>query len=131
MLLSSLSACQNTPMSSYAQTDILGGNAGELVMAELRQELVCMEADHPLFRTHFPGLPRVPGSCIIQVFLDMLAEEAGENCQVEVQRFRFRHFLAPGTYVFELEPLQQGSFSARVRDGDLLACEGKLRCRSL
>lgn len=100
-------------------------------MRLMRQELVRMDADHPLFRTHFPGLPKVPGSCIIQVFLDMLAEEAGDNCEVEVQRFRFRHFLAPGTYVFELEPLQQGCFSARVRDGDLLACEGKLRCRSL
>lgn len=103
----------------------------EMIMADLKRELVRMEADHPIFRTHFPGLPRVPGSCIIQVFLDMLAEETGKNCEVEVQRFRFRHFLAPGTYVFEIEEQQDGLFACRVQDGDLLACEGKLRCRSL
>lgn len=100
-------------------------------MAELRQELVCMEADHPLFRTHFPGLPRVPGSCILQVFMNMLAEDMGYNCEVEVRRFRFRHFLDPGTYVFELEPLGQGSYACRVLDKDFLACEGMLKCRSL
>ena len=100
-------------------------------MGLMRQELIRMEADHPLFRTHFPGLPRVPGSCIIQVFLDMFAEETGGNCEVEVQRFRFRHFLTPGTYVFELEKQQDGVFACRVQDGDLLACEGKLICRSL
>ncbi len=100
-------------------------------MAELRRERVCMDAGHPLFRTHFPGFPRVPGSCILQVFMDMLAEDTGDNCEVEVRRFRFRHFLAPGTYVFELEPLGQGSFACRVLDGDLPACEGTIRCRSL
>ncbi len=115
----------------YHSGRYFSGFAEEPGMAELRQERVCMDADHPLFRTHFPGLPRVPGSCIMQVFMDMIAEDMGANFEVEVHRFRFRHFLAPGTYVFELEPLGQGSYACRVKDKDLLACEGVLKCRSL
>ena len=45
----------------------------------------------PLFREHFPGAPRVPGSLIIAA----LAEEAG--------RLRFRFFLTPGDWPFSMD----------------------------
>lgn len=72
------------------------------------------DASLPLFREHFPGAPRVPGSLIITA----LAEEAGrlfpDLAPVRAERFRFRSFLTPGDWPFSM-------------DVDASAC--RLRCR--
>ncbi len=63
----------------------------------------------PLFREHFPGAPRVPGSLIIAA----LAEEAGllfpHLLPVRAGRFRFRLFLTPGDWPFSMEYDETGS----------------------
>ena len=57
----------------------------------------------PLFREHFPGAPRVPGSLIIAA----LAVEAGRLfprlLPVRAGRFRFRFFLTPGDWPFSMD----------------------------
>jgi 3-hydroxyacyl-[acyl-carrier-protein] dehydratase len=59
--------------------------------------------DDGIYRDHFPGYPVVPGSLIIQAFLQA-ATEAGiqEGCR-SVKNFRFREFLTPGHYSFRME----------------------------
>ncbi len=101
-------------------------------MGEPMRRLVRREVEHPaahpVFRTHFPGFPRVPGSFLVQNFLDMLKGVVPEGQKLVLQRFRFRHFLAPGTYCYELEERADGGFSCRIWDGETLACEGIVRC---
>ncbi len=95
-------------------------------MAEPLRRVLRMEAEHPVFRTHFPGQPRVPGSLVLQALLELLGERGKDG--VLVRAFRFRRFLAPGDYLFELELEEAESLArARVLDGSGLCCEGLLQ----
>ncbi len=97
-------------------------------MAATRRRRVLLDPGHPVFRTHFPGMPRVPGSLIVQGFLDMLAEEGLSSGDLLVRRFRFRRFLAPGVCDYEIERLDAARFCCRVWDGTSLVCEGMVEC---
>ena len=64
--------------------------------------------DDGIYWDHFPGYPVVPGSLIVQAFLQA-AEEAGmqEKCRA-VRNFRFREFLTPGHHSFRMERKENG-----------------------
>ncbi|MDO5537255.1 MAG: hypothetical protein Q4F72_06970 [Desulfovibrionaceae bacterium] len=83
-----------------------------------------LDPEHPVFRTHFPGMPRMPGSLVVQGFLDLLAEAGIPPANLVLRRFRFRRFLTPGDYVYEIEPCGERRAVCRVRDGNAVACEG-------
>ncbi len=97
-------------------------------MAAIRRRRVFLDPAHPVFRTHFPGMPRVPGSLVVQGFLDMLAEEGLVRGDLLVRRFRFRRFLSPGVCDYEIERLDASRCRCRVWDGTTLVCEGEVAC---
>lgn len=93
-------------------------------MLEKTQVLIRLDPAHPVFRTHFPGMPRVPGSLVVQGFLDLM-HNAGLDCEkLVLSRFRFRRFMEPGDYVYELEPVNERKMLCRVRRGETVYCEG-------
>ncbi len=55
-----------------------------------------------IYADHFPGNPVVPGSLIIHAFLKALKED-GINI---IENFRFKEFVSPGEYNFNIEMLQ-------------------------
>ena len=52
-----------------------------------------------IYAEHFPGNPVVPGSLIIHAFLKALKEN-GINI---IENFRFKEFISPGEYNFDIE----------------------------
>jgi 3-hydroxyacyl-[acyl-carrier-protein] dehydratase len=66
------------------------------------------DPDDPIFQSHFPGYPVVPGSLIIHAFveaLDAADQNRGTWC---VSDFRFKRFIPPGRYAYCIEPKSHG-----------------------
>lgn len=63
---------------------------------------IAFENQHPLFQDHFPHVPCVPGSIIIEALRRQVTAVLG-NRPVQVKRFRFLHFVTPGTYAYKIE----------------------------
>lgn len=59
-----------------------------------------------IYAEHFPGKPVVPGSLIIHAFLKALKEEGFNQIQYIIKDFRFKKFVSPGEYNFDIEMLQ-------------------------
>jgi len=53
-----------------------------------------------IYKDHFPGLPVVPGSLIIEAFLKVIEQE--EIHPMAIKRFRFKTFISPGSYTYKL-----------------------------
>lgn len=59
--------------------------------------------EHPLFRDHFPGAPRLPGSLLIEAMRAEATVRFPGWRIVGVHRFQFRQFVEPGEYAYTLE----------------------------
>ena len=57
----------------------------------------------PVYEQHFPGSPVVPGSLIIKAFLRAVSEQGYDNGEVILKNFRFKEFVRPGTYDYQLQ----------------------------
>jgi len=55
-----------------------------------------------IYLDHFPGNPVVPGSVIIHAFLQVHGEFAQSESPVKAENFRFKYFVSPGEYHFEM-----------------------------
>ena len=80
----------------------------------------------PVFAEHFPGNPVVPGSLIVQAFLEAVREFAikGEYCRVE--RFRFKRFIRPGQYAFLLERVDDDCLKCTLKEERATVAAGRL-----
>lgn len=58
------------------------------------------DPEDPIYRDHFPGRPVVPGTLITAAFLKAV-EHLGLKA-LALRRFRFKAFVPPGTYIYEL-----------------------------
>ncbi len=58
--------------------------------------------DHPLFRDHFPGAPRVPGTLLFEALRVEAANRFPDWKIIGMKRFQFRHFVEPGEYTCSL-----------------------------
>ncbi|MGD9209625.1 MAG: hypothetical protein PVI90_02565 [Desulfobacteraceae bacterium] len=54
-----------------------------------------------IYNDHFPGHAVVPGSLVIWAFLNTVGQKGFFASSID--RFRFKSFISPGTYPFELE----------------------------
>jgi len=59
-----------------------------------------------IYADHFPGNPVVPGSLIIHAFLKALKENGVNKEYQTIENFRFKEFVSPGEYTFDIEILQ-------------------------
>jgi 3-hydroxyacyl-[acyl-carrier-protein] dehydratase len=73
-----------------------------------------------IYDDHFPGNPVVPGSLIVQAFIEAAGRMRLAAEQYSVENFRFKKFVAPGEYPFRIQPLP-----------DRLKCELYLRNETL
>ena len=58
------------------------------------------DSQDPIYRDHFPGRPVVPGSLIMEAFLKIVEQKKIEP--TAIGRFRFKRFVLPGTYAYEM-----------------------------
>ena len=90
----------------------------------------------PLLADHFPGAPRVPGSCLLEA-MRRAVEEAFPPCAVcAVRRARFRRFVLPDRDVLcRIDPrfvLPDRDVLCRIDPGDGGdAPPSEVRCRLL
>ncbi len=69
--------------------------------------LVHMNAEHEIYRAHFPGSPITPGVCIIQMAVEIFGDLSGKNLNVtEVRDAKFLVPVVPGQppLRFDFEP---------------------------
>ncbi|MDQ5988473.1 MAG: hypothetical protein CSYNP_04233 [Syntrophus sp. SKADARSKE-3] len=77
--------------------------------------------DDPIYETHFPQHPVIPGSLIVHAFLRALEEEGLPIEGLGIEKFSFREFLSPGPYQFKIER-RVGSMECRIlKDGKKFA----------
>lgn len=61
----------------------------------------------PIYSDHFPGNPIVPGSLIVHAFITVCRQDQpAKLCAVE--DFRFRRFISPGEYAYEIHGMRTG-----------------------
>jgi 3-hydroxyacyl-[acyl-carrier-protein] dehydratase len=80
----------------------------------------------PIFAEHFPGNPVVPGSLIVQAFLEAVREFAINGEFRKVERFRFKRFVQPGQYAFLLEQVDDDCLKCTLRQGRAVVTTGRL-----
>lgn len=88
--------------------------------AAVEKGFVYFDAQDGIYTDHFPGYPVVPGSLIIQAFLDLAGEVR------EIEDFRFRTFVAPGHYRYCLKRLDDG-WDCLLFDNEQVMARGKLK----
>lgn len=70
--------------------------------------LVHLNAEHEIYRAHFPGSPITPGVCIIQMAVEIFCDLSGRNLSVtEVRDAKFLAPVVPGQPAlrFDFEPV--------------------------
>lgn len=80
----------------------------------------------PVFAEHFPGNPVVPGSLIVQAFLEAVRGFAIKGEYRRVERFRFKRFIRPGQYVFLLEQIDDDCLKCTLMEGRATVATGRL-----
>lgn len=78
-----------------------------------------------IYQFHFPGNPVVPGSVMIQAFMKALLEKGVSNPVQAVHRFRFKTFVKPGLYPFQIEK-KGTAFTCRLYKGGKTLVTGTL-----
>jgi 3-hydroxyacyl-[acyl-carrier-protein] dehydratase len=73
-----------------------------------------------VYRDHFPSWPVVPGSLIIQSFVNLVSSPG------EIDSFRFLSFIAPGRYTYRLEERPEKWDCFLFKDDQMVA-RGALR----
>ncbi|MHB9097240.1 MAG: hypothetical protein ACYC5X_05395 [Syntrophales bacterium] len=86
---------------------------------KVKEGIFHFDPDDPIYRDHFPGYPVVPGSLVVQAFLD-LAGDAGT-----IEQFSFRSFLVPGAYRYRMTRVQNG-WECLLIEGEKTMAKGRL-----
>ena len=81
------------------------------------------DGNDPLYEDHFPGNPVVPGSLVVEAFLNLLQERG--VTPLSVRNFRFRQFIAPGSYPCKVV-LAEAKASCTLFHGESWAVTGEV-----
>ncbi len=74
-----------------------------------------------IYRDHFPGRAVVPGSLIVQAFLEAGKSAGFSSAGGGMENFRFKEFVAPGAYAFSIEDLDKGLSCRLYHEGRTVA----------
>ncbi len=89
------------------------------------------DPDDPIYSDHFPGNPVVPGSLVIHAFLKAAARMLTATSPVTVENFRFKKFLRPGKYDFQLQKISSRdeimTLNCRLLAAEEVVVTGRLR----
>ena len=61
------------------------------------------DPDDKIYGDHFPGHPVVPGSVIVEAFLEIGKQSGFIGVRWAVRDFRFKEFVSPGEHAFCVE----------------------------
>jgi len=94
-----------------------------------KQGIFFFDPGDPIYSDHFPGNPIVPGSLIVHAFMTACRQDQPVKL-CEVLDFRFKQFLSPGEYVYEIHGVEaipgKWQISCRLFDDDRPVVTGKL-----
>lgn len=85
---------------------------------------VRLNAEHPIYKVHFPDNPITPGVCLIQMVTELLERHIGRSLAFHTAvNIKFRQPIYPKhepTFVFTNMVVNDGQFSVRVsiEDGE-------------
>lgn len=79
----------------------------------------------PVYQVHFPGNPVVPGSLIIRAFTETLERSGIPVDGSGIQKFRFRTFLNPGEYSYQIIKGENG-YKCTLFDGEKKVATGEI-----
>ncbi|ETR70646.1 MAG: 3R-hydroxymyristoyl ACP dehydrase [Candidatus Magnetoglobus multicellularis str. Araruama] len=60
------------------------------------------DAEDPVYKVHFLSFPVVPGSLIIQAFVETIKKIRTSMCKLSVHYFKFIHFAEPGLAAYQI-----------------------------
>lgn len=84
-----------------------------------------------IYEDHFPGRAVVPGSLIVQAFLEAGKAAGFSSAGGGMENFRFKEFVAPGAYAFAIEDRDRGLSCRLYREGRTVATGLLLRAGPL
>ncbi|GAB1409450.1 hypothetical protein MASR1M90_06040 [Desulfovibrionales bacterium] len=82
--------------------------------------------DDQCFHGHFPGHPVVPGSFLVGLCVQIVQTEFCCAQPVLVDRFSFRHFVAPGSYTLCVR-MDAGVFECTLTQDAQVFAKGRIR----
>ena len=75
-----------------------------------------LNAEHPIFKGHFPNNPVTPGVCMMQIVKNLTEQITGHQLQLtQILNVKFTALINP-----ELHPFLQLSLSLQTQDGQVL-----------
>ena len=75
-----------------------------------------LNAEHPIFKGHFPNSPVTPGVCMMQIVKNLTEQITGHQLQLtQMLNVKFTALINP-----ELYPFLQLSLSLQTQDGQVL-----------
>ena len=78
-----------------------------------------------IYRDHFPGRAVVPGSLIVQAFLEAGQAAGFSSVGGGLENFRFKEFVVPGLYAFSMEERDR-VLSCRLYEEGTAVVDGRL-----
>lgn len=83
---------------------------------------VVLNADHIIFQGHFPGMPVVPGVCLLQMFKEVLEK----LCERELQLFKETNMKFMAVLNPKEHPRLNFELKYNLQDDDTIAASGSL-----
>jgi 3-hydroxyacyl-[acyl-carrier-protein] dehydratase len=94
---------------------------------EILEGTFYFDPEDAMYRDHFPGNPVVPGSLIVDAFLQTAMRRGWIKKGCEIQGFRFSRFVPPGTAHFRMEPCEGGKIlECKLHSHGHLSVTGRL-----
>lgn len=86
---------------------------------------VFFNPENPVYNYHFPGDPVVPGSFIVEELKKAAIDNNVTLKQpIELKNFKFRKFLRPGSYSYEIE-VSKGAVICTISGDGVVYCTGR------
>jgi 3-hydroxyacyl-[acyl-carrier-protein] dehydratase len=76
-----------------------------------------------IYKDHFPGNPVVPGSIIVQAFVEAGKRHGIKPENIQLENFRFKRFISPGEYHYHINA-ELSRITCKLYDGNQTVVTG-------